>query len=30
MAPFTLKKRDDFAGYDIDLVKASFKDSDLA
>ena len=27
-APFTFKKGDDFKGYDIDLVKAIFKDSD--
>ena len=27
-APFTFKKGDDFKGYDIDLVKAVFKDSD--
>ena len=26
-APFTFKKGDDFKGYDIDLVKAIFKDS---
>lgn len=27
-APFTFKKGDDFKGYDMDLVKAVFKDSD--
>ena len=27
-APFTFKKGDDFKGYDIDLVKSVFKDSD--